>query len=204
MTIQPNSGAWSYRCDKLLRDGTLVTVRSIRPEDNQLLARHFELLSPDSRYRRFFGLRHAIEPHELDRLTAPEYPKHIALIAVVTDAAGAPLIIGDARCVATDQQGEAELAMSVLDKYQGLGVGSLLVRHLSRCAQQAGFQRLTTDTLASNAPALRMLVRGGFTSVARSDGICTFVHALTPDTTAALADSLGYASGVGFLSPSRS
>jgi len=184
MTTQAENAAWSYGREGFLRDGTSVTVRSIRPEDHELLARHFDLLSPDSRYRRFFGLRHAIGAHELDRLTAPEYPHHIALIAVVKDSAGEPLIVGDARCIATDHPGEAELAMSVLDNYQGLGVGSLLVLHLSRCARQAGFERMTTETLASNAPALRMLVRGGFTSTARADGICTFVHPLTLDPTA--------------------
>ncbi|MGH7837164.1 MAG: GNAT family N-acetyltransferase, partial [Candidatus Binataceae bacterium] len=129
---------WSYSRIRTLRDGTSVTIRSVRRGDAELLARHFAMLSADSSYRRFFGLRHAIGPHELDRLTAPDYPHHIALVAVVTDAGGAPLIAGDARCVATDQAGEAELAMSVLDAYQGLGVGSLLVRHLSRCAQRAG------------------------------------------------------------------
>jgi ribosomal protein S18 acetylase RimI-like enzyme len=174
-----------------LRDGTPVVIRSIRRDDAGLLAAHFAALSAEASYRRFFGLRHAIASHELDRLTAPEYPHHIALIAIVTDTTGAPVIVGDARAVATDHSGEAELAISVLDAYQGLGVGSILVRHLSRCAREAGFDRVTTDTLASNAPAIRMLVRSGFTSIARSDGILTFVHTLAPDTMAEPRDSAG-------------
>src|SRR5713226_3903973 len=98
---------WTYCCTKILRDGLTVRIRSIRNDDQGRLARHFELLSADSSYRRFFGLRHPIGPHELDRLTTLDYPDHIALVATVGDGPDEQ-IIGDARLVATDQPKEAE------------------------------------------------------------------------------------------------
>jgi GNAT superfamily N-acetyltransferase len=175
---------WSYSCRKILRGGQAVTIRSIHPGDQVRLARHFELLSADSSYRRFFGLRHAIAPHELDRLTTLDYPNHIALVATIGEGRHEQ-IIGDARFVPTDQPKEAELAMSVLDDWQGRGIGSLLIRELSRWAREAGIERLTTDVMAANAPALRMLVRAGFTSVGRADGISSFARSLVdePETT---------------------
>jgi GNAT superfamily N-acetyltransferase len=171
---------WSYSLKKILRGGQAVTIRSIRPDDQARLARHFELLTPDSSYRRFFGLRHAIAPHELDRLTTLDYPNHIALVATVGEGPHEQ-IIGDARFVPTDHPKEAELAMSVLDDWQGRGIGSLLIRELIRCAQEAGIERLTTDVMALNAPALRMLVRAGFASVGRADGISSFARSLVAD-----------------------
>jgi RimJ/RimL family protein N-acetyltransferase len=171
---------WSYGCKRALRGGAVVIIRSIRPDDRERLARHFELLSADSSYRRFFGLRHAIGPHEIDRLTTIDYPNHIALVATIGEGRD-ERIIGDARFVPTHHPKEAELAMSVLDEWQGRGAGSLLVRALVECAQEAGIERLTTDVMASNSPAIRMLVRSGFMSVSRSDGICSFARSLIDD-----------------------
>lgn len=171
---------WSYCRKSTLRCGEAVTIRSIRPDDQARLARHFELLSADSSYRRFFGLRHAIAPHELDRLTALDYPNHIALVATIGQGSDEQ-IIGDARFVPTHRPKEAELAMSVLDNWQGRGVGSILIRALSQCAQDAGIERLTTDVMASNSSAIRMLARAGFMSVGRSDGISSFARPLRDD-----------------------
>ena len=166
-----------YSVDEILSDGDPVTIRAIRRDDRQRLAEHFSSLSQDSRYRRFFGLRHGFGPDELNRLTAPDYPSHIALVATVENENGDEIIIGDGRGVAVlDHPGVAELALSVSDSYQGRGVGSLLLRHLLRCARAAGFNKLASDVLASNTPAMRFLVRHGFRTVERAAGICSFVR----------------------------
>lgn len=49
----------------ILRDGTPVCIRAIRPDDKEGLADHFDRLSSDSRYHRFFGFRNALTPREL-------------------------------------------------------------------------------------------------------------------------------------------
>ena len=38
-----------------LRDGAAVVIRPIEPEDREAIVEGFERLSPESRYRRFFG-----------------------------------------------------------------------------------------------------------------------------------------------------
>jgi GNAT superfamily N-acetyltransferase len=166
-----------YSADEILSDGDTVTIRAIRPDDGEPLAEHFSSLSEDSRYRRFFGLRHGFGPDELERLTAPDYPSHIALVATIENENGDKIIIGDGRGVAVpDQPGVAELALSVSDSYQGRGVGSILLRHLLHCARAAGFNKLASDVLASNTPAMRFLVRHRFRTVERAAGICSFVR----------------------------
>ena len=122
-----NSRQLNYAVNEVLRDGQAVTVRVIRRDDQARLAGHFMALSADSRYRRFFGLRHNFGPRELDRLTTPEYPLHIALVATIDDENGEEVIIGDARCVAAPAQPEvSELALSVSDAWQGRGVAAVL------------------------------------------------------------------------------
>ena len=182
-----------YSIDEVLRDGHAVTIRAIRSDDKERLAEHFTTLSPDSRYRRFFGLRHGFGPQELDRLTAPDYPLHLALVATIEDQNGDEVIIGDARCVAAPAQPDVtELALSVSDAWQGRGVATILMEHLVRCARSAGLTRLTAEVLASNAPALRFLVGHGFRVAGRASGVCSLVRfveasAASEDTTSITA-----------------
>ena len=44
-----------FREAHVLGDGTRVVLRHIRPDDVAELRRSFDRLSPESRYRRFFG-----------------------------------------------------------------------------------------------------------------------------------------------------
>jgi GNAT superfamily N-acetyltransferase len=167
----------TYVVDEVLRDGQAVTVRAVRRDDRERLADHFLALSPDSRYRRFFGLRHNLGPCELDRLTSPEYPLHIALVATIDDENSEEVIIGDARCVAAPAQpAVSELALSVSDAWQGRGVAALLIAHLVRCACRAGVRQLTAEVMASNVPALHLLVGRGFRVAGRASGICSLVR----------------------------
>lgn len=163
--------------DEVLRDGEAVTIRAIRRDDQKRLAGHFLALSPDSRYRRFFGLRHNFGPRELDRLITPEYPLHIALVAAIEDENGEEVIIGDARCVASPARPEvSELALSVSDTWQGRGVAALLIAHLVRWARRAGVRQLTAEVMASNTPALHFLIGQGFRVAGRTAGICSLVR----------------------------
>ncbi|HXR25623.1 MAG TPA: GNAT family N-acetyltransferase [Candidatus Binataceae bacterium] len=172
-----NAKQLTYAIDEVLRDGQAVTIRAIRSDDRERLEAHFMALSPDSRYRRFFGLRHNFGPRELDRLTAPDYPLHLALVATIEDQNGDEVIIGDARCVAAPAQPDVtELALSVSDAWQGRGVATILMEHLVRCARSAGLTRLTAEVLASNAPALRFLVGHGFRVAGRASGVCSLVR----------------------------
>ncbi|SRR5208283_2366897 len=175
--MQVNAKQLTYAIDEVLCDGQAVTIRAIRPDDRERLEGHFMALSPDSRYRRFFGLRHNFGPRELDRLTAPDYPLHLALVATIDDQNGDEVIIGDARCVATPAQPDvSELALSVSDAWQGRGVATILLEHLILCARSAGISRVTAEVMASNAPALRFLIGHGFQVAGRASGVCSFVR----------------------------
>ena len=65
-----------------LRDGAQVDVRPVEPEDRAALAEGFERLSPESRYRRFFGPMPRLSDRDLDYLTRVDHHDHEALVAV--------------------------------------------------------------------------------------------------------------------------
>jgi GNAT superfamily N-acetyltransferase len=161
-----------YSVNEILRDGKSIVIRTIRRDDRERLGEHFASLSPDSRYRRFFGLRHNFGPRELDRLVSVEYPLHLALIATVRNEHGDEVIIGDSRCVADPNTPHvSEMALSVSDAWQGRGVATALFAQLEKLAAQAGVRRLTADVMVSNIPAVHFLLAQAFRVTGRAAGI---------------------------------
>jgi GNAT superfamily N-acetyltransferase len=161
-----------YSADAILRDGTPICIRAIRPDDRERLAAHFDRLSSESRYRRFFGFRN-ISVDELSCFIRPDFVNHVALVASIEQGESLQGIVGDGRYVVRpDRLQTAELALSVVDAYQRRGIGSLLVEHLIPLGRQAGVRRLEAEVLASNPRALRFLIRRGFKPRGTYGGVC--------------------------------
>lgn len=138
-----------------LADGARVLVRPIAPVDRALVADVLERLSDDSRYRRFLAHRSAFTDLELDYLTDVDHRDHEALIAIDVKTGVA---VGVARYVRVAPR-TAELAVTVVDEWQGRGVGWRLLRLLARRARREGVDRFIAVTVAGNQPALRLLDR---------------------------------------------
>src|SRR3954454_8415099 len=150
---------------RTLRDGSRIAIRPIEPADRAMLAEGFERLSPESRYRRFFGPMPALRERDLDYLTNVDHHDHEAL--VVTDAnTGAGVAV--ARFVRTGPD-VAEPAIVVADDWQGRGVGGALLDALAARAREEGITRFDAPVLATNTEAIRLLSSVGQTSV-RHDG----------------------------------
>jgi GNAT superfamily N-acetyltransferase len=162
-----------YSANAMLRDGTPVCIRAIRPDDKERLVGHFDRLSSDSRYHRFFGFRNAFTPRELSYFTGPDFLRHVALVATIEEGTGSESIVGDGRYVALpDRCYAAELGLSVVDVYQRRSIGTLLLEHLIRLARHARVRRLEADVMGSNRGALRFLIRRGFRSSGTYAGVC--------------------------------
>lgn len=145
-----------YREPAVLRDGSQVVLRLIRPDDKALLRRGFLALSPESRYRRFFSPKQDLSDAELRYLTEVDGVRHLALGAVTPDEQDG---LGVARFIVLDDEpGLAEAAIAVADHAQGRGLGSLLFQRLVAAAIERGVTRFRTDMLGSNA-SMAELVR---------------------------------------------
>src|SRR5688572_9309784 len=66
----------------LLRDGSRVLVRQMRPEDEDLLADGFARLSADSRRMRFLAAKPALSPSEVRYLASVDGTNHDAVGAI--------------------------------------------------------------------------------------------------------------------------
>jgi GNAT superfamily N-acetyltransferase len=148
------------RCTIGLASGAVICVRLIRPADKPALVDAFGRLSDDSRYLRFFGPTPSLNDRVLTYLTEVDHRHHSALVALEPHDAR---VIAVARYVRrADLAGSADIAVTVVDEWQGRGVGRALLSLLVERATQAGFQRLTASVLATNRPMLGLLCSHGF------------------------------------------
>jgi L-amino acid N-acyltransferase YncA len=178
-----------------LPDGARLLIRPIRPDDKEKMAAAFEQLGPESRYRRFLSPHSRLTRGELRYLTEVDHVTHEALVAVVPDTAEG---VGVARYVADPERpGTAELAVTVLDTWQGRGVGSLLLDALVESARANRIRRFTASVLATNAPMLALLDSLGDAHLTgRSDGVCEYAVDLPRSGVGALAPLLRFAAAL--------
>lgn len=158
-----------------LRDGTAVLLRPVGPADRELLADGFERLSPESRYRRFFAPLRGLPDRLLDYLTSIDHVDHFAWGALVRDDAGAWLGIGVSRYVRLPEDPEAaDAAVTVVDDWQGRGLGRILLDALVLEALENAVTRFEGEVLVENRPMQELLRRTGASFRADEAGVLRF------------------------------
>ncbi|AZG14517.1 GNAT family N-acetyltransferase [Cupriavidus pauculus] len=146
----------------ILRNGQVIVVRQIREDDKAGVLEAFHALSEDSRYTRFMAAIKDLPDALLDDVVHPEPGSECTLAAVDgTDGVGAHLV-GGARYVALPGRDACEFAVTVLDGWQGTGLGRVLLQTLIEFARAAGFGTIEGYVLASNTGMRRLAHRLGF------------------------------------------
>jgi acetyltransferase len=146
---------------RVLRDGTPVIIRPIRPEDSGMEQEFVRHLSDDTRYFRFMGGLRELPSKKLRFFTEIDYKRHMAFVATILRE-GKELEIGAARYVATDEPGHCEFAIVIDDAWQGSGVGGMLMFSLERAACEQGFKTMEGIVLADNHNMLKFARQLGF------------------------------------------
>jgi GNAT superfamily N-acetyltransferase len=150
------AGAEAGGVEVELRDQSWVLIRPIHADDKEKLLRGFERLSDESRYRRFLTPMPALSSSQLAYLTDIDHRNHEAMIAFDMAMGDA---VGVGRYVREADSDMAEAAVTVLDEWQGRGLGTALTRILAGRAEQEGITSFTAVLLADN-PRMVSLLRG--------------------------------------------
>jgi acetyltransferase len=137
-----------------LRDGTQVTLRPIRPEDELLMVELHKRLSEQSVYFRWLhiiGLSQRTAHERLIGICFIDYDREMALVAdYANPQTGQHEIIGVGRLIKAHHDHSAEFAMLIADQFQHQGLGTELLRRLIQVGRDEHLQRLTGDILAEN------------------------------------------------------
>lgn len=184
MSGQTVPDEWTFEVD--LRDGTPIRIAPVAPEDAEDIAKGYRELSPASRFARFHTSSPELSDRQVRYLTDVDQVDHVAIGAreVATDEG-----IGVARYVRLPEEPEvAEAAVTVLDDWQGLGAGTVLLACLAALARSAGVTTFRNYVLSENEPMLRLFRELGAKAQPEAPGLQRVDLAL-PETAVDLPDT---------------
>jgi acetyltransferase len=149
-----------------LGDGARIRVRPMRLDELIGVPRLFTQLSARSRYQRFLAAKRSLDPTTIANLAdAVTDPASAVLVAVVRHLSHDE-IIGGIRVVPCARRGNGEFAITIIDAWQGRGVGSLLLRAMVRAARRLGYHRIEGWILPTNTAMLMAAKHAGFRVIA--------------------------------------
>jgi GNAT superfamily N-acetyltransferase len=142
-----------------LRDGSRVRLRQIRTSDRDLLLRGFARLSDTSRYRRFLAPTPELTESMARYLTEVDHRDHEAIAALDEETGEG---VGVARYVRSAERPDtAEVAVTVIDDWQGRGLGTMLLEVAGARAREEGITTFTALMLAANQEMMDVFERLG-------------------------------------------
>jgi acetyltransferase len=138
-----------------LPDGTRIRLRFIDPDDKPLLVEGLARLSDRSVHQRFLAPKAKFSAAELRYLTEVDGCDHVAIVAVLADEPAG--LVGVGRFVRDrERPDEAEVAVTIGDPWQGMGLGRTMGMALADEARARGIRRFTATLLGTNVAAHRL------------------------------------------------
>ncbi|UCE95278.1 MAG: bifunctional acetate--CoA ligase family protein/GNAT family N-acetyltransferase [Candidatus Bathyarchaeota archaeon] len=150
-----------YTTQLKLKDGTPVTLRPIKPEDEDLLQKLFQSFSEETIRFRFFQLIKKMSHEILTRYCNIDYNREIAIIAE-RGKSRTRKIIGIARLIRQPGKKLGEFAVVVGDQWQGLGLGSELVDYIIKIGKDMELSEISGDVMSNNVKMLRLCKKKSF------------------------------------------
>jgi GNAT superfamily N-acetyltransferase len=138
-------------------DGTVLTIRPIEITDVDRLARMTERLSPRSIYFRFFAPIKRLPWSALLWLANVDHCRRDALVALDGDEIVAVARYDQLRDSDESETLDAELAVTVEDRWQHRGIGRQLANRLCVLARERGCDAFRVTILPDNRPALDLV-----------------------------------------------
>ena len=161
-----------FSCNETLRNALAVTIRHLRADDRERIAKAVRQLDRESIYTRLFTYRSELTESGLDRIMRVDPQREVALV-VTAGAGDEEIVIGSGRYVVVDPNAAertAEVAFMVEEDYHGLGIAGRLLRHFADIARDQGIAEFEADVLAHNKSMLAVFARSGLPMRKRNEG----------------------------------
>ena len=157
------AGPADFRVSETLRNGVAVTVRALKPDDREKVARAVRGLDRESIYTRLFSYRNELTEAGLERIMRFDPDAEVVLIVTIGPGES-EAVIGSGRYVVRSEAGgvsSAEVAFMVEEDYHGLGIAGRLLRHLAEIGRAQGIARFDASVLPGNKAMLSVFARSG-------------------------------------------
>ncbi|HEY1304268.1 MAG TPA: GNAT family N-acetyltransferase [Vicinamibacterales bacterium] len=154
-----------YESDVVLRDGSTLRLRPVRPGDEQGLHGLYDRLSPESLRYRFFAIPSGSDD-EVSRLLRADHEDEFVLVA----EAGNRLVGVAAYFRDLETPARAEVAFTIADALQGRGIGTRMLDTLAGIARDHRIQIFDAYVLLDNRQMMRVFLDSGFEVERRLQG----------------------------------
>jgi acetyltransferase len=152
----------------VLKDGTALTLRPIKPEDEPLWLAMLGSCSKDTIYSRFRYLFHWATHEVATRYCYIDYAREIAIVAEIADGERRQLV-GVGRLIADPSHEAGEYAVLIVDAWQNRTLGGVLTDYCIEIARGWKLKRVVAQTTSDNRPMIAVFERRGFRVVTGED-----------------------------------
>lgn len=154
-----------YESDVVVRDGSTLRLRPVRPNDREALIAFFNRLSPESLRFRFFGMPARCD-QEVSRLLGADYDNDFVLVA---EAGGR--VSGIATYARNREKPDrAEVAFAIAEPLQGRGIGTRMLEVLAEIARDHHIHTFDAYVLQDNRRMMQVFLDSGFEIEQRLEG----------------------------------
>lgn len=152
-----------------LKDGSPITLRPIRPEDEPLWFDMLRSCSRETIYQRFRYFFHW-ETHEVAaRYCFIDYDREIAIVAE-REQGGKRQLLGVGRLIADPDHENVEYAILVGDAWQNRGLGTVLTDYCMEIGKRWGLKRIVAQTTSDNHRMIAIFRARGFEIIPDASG----------------------------------
>ncbi|MFH1434989.1 MAG: GNAT family N-acetyltransferase [Pseudomonadota bacterium] len=164
---EPPLDDWEY--SQTLKDGTSIRVMPIRPSHERALQRFKYSLSDEDVFLRLMSVGTKFTHRRTMPLTVIDYVNHMAVIAAVGPH-GREEIVAVGRYYNDQDANMAEVAFTVHEKWRRRGIGTLLLKQLTKIARQHGIMGFRAEILVRNRAMMRLFHKSECVMHSRCDG----------------------------------
>jgi acetyltransferase len=158
LAVRPYPSQWQG--ELVLRDGSRVTVRPMRPEDEPMVEGFFRRVTAEDLRLRFFHAMKEFSHSFIARLTQLDYARAMAFVALDPMTGE---MMGAVRLHSDSLYENAEYAILLQSDLKGKGLGWALMQLLIHYARSEGLKRLSGQVLTENTTMIGMCRDLGFT-----------------------------------------
>ena len=150
-----------YVTERTMKDGTPVTLRPIKPEDEPMWHELLKACSTQSIWSRFSYLFKQTTHEMASRFCFIDYDRELGMVAEVEED-GQRKLVAVGHLVADMDHDTAEYAVLVVDRWQGRGLGGMLTDYCMEVAKKWNVKKVVGEIAKENTRMLATFRNRGF------------------------------------------
>lgn len=156
-----------------IKDDLIIFIRPLMKEDRKAFINAFSKLSDKTKQLRFLTSTDALSEKEFDYLVNVDHENHVAYCAFHNQK-GEDVGVGVARYIKSIKKpNTAEIAVTIVDEFQGIGIGKLLIQNIVEHAKKHGIEKLVANAYYFNNTILNIVSKFPYEITGSSDGVLT-------------------------------